>query len=82
MKFTKNIYSKNVLLGMLDIAMDCMIEHSLCDYCSNNVQTNPLYCNDVDLCKSALFEGILDKFYCGSDDYAINRGAKTDNKVC
>lgn len=61
MDFTKATYQYNVILGMLDIALTCMIENDMCLYCLNNEDKDLSICNDVELCRSCLFEGLARK---------------------
>ena len=47
-----------ILLGMLNLMIECMIENDFCFYCCNNLERQSYICQNVDLCKSALFEGL------------------------
>lgn len=59
MHFAKNIYNKDTLLGMLDMAMTGMIENDVCFSCPVNCSKPQPACFDEDACKSYLFEGLL-----------------------
>lgn len=59
MHFTKNIYNKETLLGMLDLAMTSMIENDVCLFCPLSANKPQPACFDGDKCKSYLFEGMI-----------------------
>ncbi len=59
MHIIKNIYNTETLLGMLDTAISLMIENDICYCCPVSNDRSKKICNDVDLCRAYIFEGLL-----------------------
>ena len=56
---SKNIYKKENLLSILDLVLDYFIENEECYFCMVK-EESPRYClRGSDLCKSLIFEGLL-----------------------
>lgn len=58
MHFMNEIYTRETLLGMLDLAIECMSENSICCHCPLFFDKTESVCFDSDLCKASIFEGL------------------------
>ncbi len=55
-----SIYSKKILLTMIDTMLDFLIENDGCQLCRiYKCQDNR--CSNTDLCKNLMFDGVLNK---------------------
>lgn len=70
MIIAKNIYNTKTLLGMLDLAIDSLIENDACSCCKIFPYKDER-CGKIDLCKNFIFEGLLN----------IYRRTKKDKKT-
>ena len=59
MHYTKNIYNKETLLGMLHFAIDSMIENEICTLCKYRYDKKAKHCSHIDICRINIFDGLL-----------------------
>ncbi len=61
MHYTKTIYNKETLLGMLKYSIGAMIENDICYFCKYFHDKSKETCSSTDTCELNLFEGLLKK---------------------